>query len=127
VSQGGRSAAGLGRAGESLAAEHLEARGFRILDRGFRTRTGEIDIVADESGVLVFVEVKARSSLRSGRPSEAVNSRKRLRMLKAARQWLARHDAGEAPCRFDVVEIFARENSRPLVHHIRDAFQTDRA
>jgi putative endonuclease len=127
VSQGGRPASGLGRAGETLAAEHLEAKGLRILDRGFRTRAGEIDLVADESGVLVFVEVKARSSLQSGRPAEAVNARKRLRMLKAARLWLLRHDTGETPCRFDVVEILARGDSRPLIHHIRDAFQTDRA
>src|SRR5439155_14493815 len=79
-----RRRAGLGRTGEAAAARHLAARGFRILETRFRTRAGEIDLVAEEAGTLVFVEVKARCSLFCGRPSEAVDARKRARLIRAA-------------------------------------------
>jgi putative endonuclease len=121
----GRRSARLGREGERIAASHLERRGLRILERGFRTRTGEIDLVAEEAGVLVFVEVKARSGLGCGRPAEAVDARKRGRILRAARLWLARHGSSEAPCRFDVVEVLSGDGSPARVHHIPDAFQAD--
>jgi putative endonuclease len=115
----------LGRDGEAIAAGHLERKGLRILERGFRTRTGEIDLVAAEGDLLVFVEVKARSGLGCGRPADAVDARKRGRILRAAHLWLARHGMVEAPCRFDVVEILAEDGSPALVHHIPDAFQAD--
>jgi putative endonuclease len=118
-----RAAAGLGREGEALAGRHLESRGLRILERGFRTRSGEIDLVAEDAGVLVFVEVKTRSGRGFGRPAEAVDRRKRGRMLTAARAWLQRHGASDAPCRFDVVEILAPAGEVARVHHIKDAFQ----
>jgi len=112
-----------GRAGEDLAARHLEARGFRILERRFRTRDGEIDLVAADGGTVVFVEVKARSGAACGRPAEAVDGRKQRRLLRAARVWLHRHGATEGPCRFDVVEILSRPGEKVIAHHIADAFQ----
>lgn len=120
-----RPSARLGRDGEEIAARHLERKGLRILERGFRTRTGEIDLVAEESGVLVFVEVKARSGLGCGRPADAVDARKRGRIVRAAHLWLARHGSCEAPCRFDVVEVLSEGGSPARVHHIPDAFQAD--
>ena len=113
----------LGRAGEDLAARHLERRGFRILERGFRTRDGEIDLVAADGDTVVFVEVKARSGSACGRPAEAVDGRKQRRLLRAARVWLHRHGATEAPCRFDVVEVLSRPGQEATAHHIADAFQ----
>ena len=115
----------LGREGEKIAARHLERKGLRILERGFRTRAGEIDLVAEQDGVLVFVEVKARSGLGCGRPADAVDARKRGRIVRAAQLWLSRHGSGEAPCRFDVVEVLSEDGAQPLVHHIPDAFQAD--
>ena len=113
----------LGRAGEDRAARHLEARGYRILERGFRTRDGEIDIVAADGETVVFVEVKTRSGMACGRPAEAVDGRKQRRLVRAARVWLHRHGASERPCRFDVVEVLSRPGEEATTRHIVDAFQ----
>ena len=113
----------LGRAGEDLAARHLETLGFRVLERRFRTRDGEIDLVAADGPTVVFVEVKTRSGSACGRPAEAVDGRKQSRLLRAARVWLHRHGATERPCRFDVVEVLLRPGEEAVAHHIRDAFQ----
>lgn len=121
----GPSRAALGRAGEDLAARHLEGRGYRILERGFRTRDGEIDLVATDGGTVVFVEVKTRSGAACGRPAEAVDGRKQHRLLRAARVWLHRHGATETPCRFDVVEVLSRPGGEVVASHIQDAFQED--
>jgi len=117
------SRAALGRAGEALAARHLEGRGYRILERGFRTRNGEIDLVAADGGTVVFVEVKARSGAACGRPAEAVDGRKQYRLLRAARIWLHRHGATDAPCRFDVIEVLSAPGGEVVANHILDAFQ----
>ena len=113
----------LGRRGEEAAAEHLEALGYRIVTRRFRTRAGEIDLVAEEAGTLVFVEVKARGSLACGRPADFVDGRKRGRLLRAAAAFLQRRGGPDRPCRFDVVEILAPPGGHLRVHLIRDAFQ----
>ncbi|HEU4402869.1 MAG TPA: YraN family protein [Candidatus Polarisedimenticolia bacterium] len=115
----------LGRRGEAAAARHLEALGLRILARGVRTRAGEIDLVAEEGGTLVFVEVKTRSSLAWGRPSEAVDRRKRERLTRAAAVFLIGLDGPEPPCRFDVAEVVERPDGVLQVALIRDAFQAD--
>lgn len=116
-------AARSGRAGEEAAARHLETKGQRILERGFRTRDGEIDLVSRDGDTLVFVEVKTRAGTAHGRPAEAVDYRKRGRILRAARVWLHRHGATERPCRFDVVEVLTRHGSPDLVEHLPDAFR----
>ena len=113
----------LGWRGEEAAARHLEALGFRILSRRFRTRAGEIDLVADEGGTLVFVEVKARGSLACGRPADFVDRRKRGRLLRAAAGYLQSRGGPDRPCRFDVVEILASPGGDLRIHLIRDAFQ----
>ena len=95
----------VGRAGEDLAVQALTGAGYTILERNYRRRTGEIDIVAREGEVLAFVEVKARSSRRYGSPAEAVGRVKQRRIIQAARLYLAEHGLEEAPCRFDVVEV----------------------
>ena len=115
----------LGRRAEDEAARFLEARGLRVVGRAFRTRAGEIDLVARDGEVLVFVEVKARTSLSWGRPAEAVGWRKRARLERAARFFLLRHALHpEPPCRFDVVEVLARPGEPWAIRHHRDAFGT---
>lgn len=116
-------AARAGRAGEETAARHLETKGQRILERGFRTRDGEIDLVSRDGDTLVFVEVKTRGGTAHGRPAEAVDYRKRGRILRAARVWLHRHGATESRCRFDVVEVLTRPGSPDRVEHLPDAFR----
>ena len=96
----------LGDFGEQAAASFLEKRGFRIIERNYLVRGGEIDIVADDGGTLVFVEVKTRSSLKFGLPSEAVNHKKLEHMRCAAELYLSEHPT-DAEIRFDVVEVEA--------------------
>ncbi len=95
----------LGRWGERLAAAHLEARGLQVVARNFRTRAGEVDLVARDGEVTVFVEVKARSSDAFGLPEEAVNERKRAHLLEAAQAFLLEHPEWDGDWRVDVVAI----------------------
>jgi len=76
----------VGNLGESLACAHLEQKGIVVLERNFRCPAGEIDIIAREKRTLLFIEVKARSSLRYGRPAEAVNRAKQLKILRSAQR-----------------------------------------
>jgi putative endonuclease len=119
----------IGAAGERLAARHLEARGFRLLDRNFRTRHGELDLVAADHRYLVFCEVKARiaaSGPRMAEPLASVDSRKRLRLRRMARTWLAaRVDARPYPAqiRFDAIGVtFDRAGALLTLEHVENAF-----
>jgi putative endonuclease len=116
----------VGRFGEQVAAEHLQAAGLEILDRNWRCRAGEIDLVARDGAQLVFVEVKTRSSLAFGAPGEAVDRAKSARVRQLALRWImARRDAGEAEfwatLRFDVVTV-VRGRSGLEVRHLAGAF-----
>lgn len=113
----------LGRRGEEAAERHLVAAGYRILERRYRTRTAEIDFIAEDGDVLAFVEVKTRSSLLFGRPCEAVDGRKRARIALAASHYLARLGEADRACRFDVVEILLSAGRPGRVRLIRDAFE----
>lgn len=112
----------LGSRGEDLAAEHLAARGYRIVARNYATPRGEIDIVAVHEGVVVFVEVKTRRGARFGLPHEAVDARKRERMASAARHYLASARKTSRPARFDIVSIMF-DGETPAITHIEDAFE----
>lgn len=109
-----------GRGGEEIAALHLAERGLAIRERNVRYKDGEIDLVAEEGPVLVFVEVRRRKAAETGTAAESVTARKRARVVRAARRWLARHP-GEAarPVRFDVVAV---DGEPPAVAWIRGAF-----
>jgi len=95
----------LGKSGEELAVLELERRGYAILARRYRTRHGEIDIVACDGDTTVFVEVKARATAEFGTAAEAVTWRKQQRLASMARVYLARNGLIDRPCRFDVVAI----------------------
>ena len=107
----------LGRAGEIKAAEYLSKKGYKILKQNYKTALGEIDIIAEDNGVIVFIEVKTRSSDVFGQPSEAVNEKKQEKYYKTALCYLQRENKLDSVCRFDVVEI---ENGQ--INHIIDAF-----
>ncbi|HEY7419023.1 MAG TPA: YraN family protein [Ktedonobacteraceae bacterium] len=96
---------GLGRTGERLAAEELSRRGYRILERNFRCRYGEIDLVAEQQGELVFVEVKTRRGDAWGRPEEAVTLQKQQKIVRAALCYLELHGCVEQAWRVDVVAV----------------------
>ena len=116
----------LGRMGEDIAAEHLTRQGFRVLDRNYRTRWGELDIVAFGDRVLAFVEVKSRSaSLRRGTPFEAVGVAKRAQVRRMGRAWLAAHpDRPYARAiRFDAIGlVFDRSGRLLALEHLEGAF-----
>jgi putative endonuclease len=112
----------IGEAGEEAAGRWLVRSGLTIVARGFRSRFGEIDLVAREGSVVVFVEVKTRTGDRFGRPAEAVTRAKRARLTRTAAIFLARFGWNDLPCRFDVVEMQPR-GERWHVTHIPDAFR----
>lgn len=110
-----------GDRGEREAARFLRGRGLRILERGYRTAQGEIDLIARDGDTLVFVEVKSR---RAGEPAEAVTPAKQKRLTLAALHYLRRHDLLEQRCRFDVVAIVWPDGRQPAtIDHIPHAFE----
>lgn len=95
----------LGRVGERLAAATLQQRGYRIIERNFRCPLGEIDLVAEESEDLVFIEVKTRRGTAYGLPEEAVTSRKSRKLQEVAACYLDLHDLPDCSWRIDVVAV----------------------
>ena len=114
----------LGLRAEDSAAAFLQSAGYEILARRFRARGGEIDIIALDGEVLVFVEVKARSTRGFGAPGERVGALKRGRIARVAAAYLLLTGADQRVCRFDVIEIEAGARGH-AVRHLRDAFRLD--
>ena len=112
-----------GKLGEDAAAKFLEVQGYKILARNFRIRSAEIDIIAQKDDVIVFVEVKARSDIRHGLPSEAVTVRKQKKIIEAAGVFLQDENFSECACRFDVVEVYLRGELVEEINHIENAFE----
>jgi putative endonuclease len=111
----------LGKAGEEVACRELERRGYVIIARRYRRRSGELDIVARHGATMVFVEVKARAGRAFGGGADAVTATKRRRMVRVARDYVARHRLMNSPCRFDVVSVIV-EGGQYLVELIENAF-----
>jgi putative endonuclease len=114
-----------GKSAEDRACQELLRRGYAILARRYRTRVGEIDIVALDGAVVVFVEVKARADHHCGHPSESVTHWKQRRIAAMATDYLARHRLHHAPCRFDVVAITGADGEPQRVEVIQEAFWVD--
>lgn len=114
----------LGQQGEDVAARFLRRQRYAIVERNFRCAQGEIDIIAVERAVIVFVEVKTRRHGAFGDPVEAVDRRKRQRILRVAETYLARHALEDRDARFDIVEVWWSADG-PRCHLIRDAFRGD--
>lgn len=116
----------LGERGETAAAEHLRRAGFKILDRNWSEKGFELDLVCRYKKTIVFVEVKTRGPGSLGRPSDGLTTAKQRKLVKAANLWLTRHDAWDAPCRFDFVAVTDDGNNLHL-EHIPDAFDLGQA
>jgi putative endonuclease len=119
---------GKGRRAEDLAAVFLEAAGFRIVARNWRRAGpdggGELDIVADDGGTCVFVEVRSRTGEGQGHPLEAVTAHKRAQVIRVARLYLASETLAASGYRFDVVAVtFWDDDRTPDLVHIPDAFE----
>lgn len=104
----------IGALGEDAACDHLKKQGYRIKDRNFHARSGEIDIVAESKECIVFIEVKTRSSTtdqrRFGRPSDSVNAEKKAHIKSAAREYLGRIGSRKKP-RIDVIEVIIHSDN----------------
>lgn len=110
----------VGTACEQAAGSFLKKKGYRILEYNYRSRIGEIDIIAMDGAYLVFCEVKYRASQRAGSPLEAVDRKKQRTLARCALQYMTRHHMTEHPARFDVIGM-----SREEIVHIQDAFQAE--
>ena len=112
-----------GRHFEAVAAEYLEERGLVVLERGYRCRLGEIDLVCRDARTLVIVEVRARGSGAVARAAESIGPAKRGRIVRATRHFLMRHgEWRDAPVRFDVVAFDAIDTAEARVSWLRNAF-----
>lgn len=112
----------VGRYGEELAARHLRTQGIEVVEQNWRCRQGELDIVGREGDVLVFCEVKTRSSMQFGLPAEAVGPEKAGRIRRLAAAWLAERRPAYGELRFDVVSVVRSPQGVALVEHLRGAF-----
>lgn len=112
----------IGRRGESAAVRYLEKSGYEVLDRNWVCPAGEVDIVARDQNTLVFCEVKTRTSLEKGFPSEAVDQAKRARYEKIAGWYLRDFEFVDIPVRFDVVALLVVAEDRALIKHYCNAF-----
>lgn len=111
--------------GEVLATRFLQRKFYWIVERGYRSRFGEIDIIAKKGKFLVFVEVKLRKSDHFAQAMEFVDAHKQERILRTASMYLAEHPTELQP-RFDVIEVYAPQGMqtlRPEIRHLEDAFQ----
>lgn len=113
----------LGRNGENIASKVLENKNYKILERNFRCRQGEIDIIAYDEATkeIVFVEVKTRTGIKYGEPKEAVQKTKQKHIKLVASYYLYMYSLNDIPARFDVIEILIN-NSTYKLNHIKQAF-----
>lgn len=112
----------VGQYGEDVAARHLQAAGLTVVERNWRCADGEIDIVARHGGVLVFCEVKTRSSVAYGVPAEAVTPVKAARIRRLAGRYLAQRRPPYCELRFDVVSVVRQPRGAAAVEHLPAAF-----
>ena len=113
----------LGKRGEELAIGFLEDRGYCIIERNFRCRLGELDIIAKEDNQIVFIEVKTRMSTTFGLPQESLHYSKKKRLTRLASLYLANHHLQKASCRFDVIAITVKGERVHAIDLIKNAFE----
>ena len=113
----------LGAYGERVATDWLRSRGCKVLARNFKgPHRGEVDIIARDKKLLLFVEVKTRRDDPRIRPLDAVDKTKQTLIERGANAWLKRLGTRQLPWRFDVIEVYAQDGKKPRVNHVRDAF-----
>lgn len=112
----------LGDAGERAARRFLRQAGIRLIERNFRCAAGEIDLICDDAGTIVFVEVKTRRSEVATDPENAIGPGKQCRIEAAARTWIKQHHYPERAYRFDSVAIVWPADGKPQVRHVREAW-----
>lgn len=109
-----------GNTGEQFAANYLKKKGYKILERNYKNNIGEIDIIARQKKTIIFVEVKTRSSLQFGNPSEAVNFHKQHKIRQVAQCYIIQKHLEDSDYRFDVLEVILGDEDD--INHIEDCF-----
>lgn len=109
-----------GKIGEELATKYLKSNGYKILERNYRSNIGEIDIISVKSNILIFVEVKSRTSTYFGYPHEAVNIRKQDKIIKTSWIYVKQKNLFDYQMRYDIIEVFLTEKYK--IRHIENAF-----
>ena len=119
-------AVSIGNIGEEAAVQALKKRGYKIIERNYRTKMGEIDIIAKDGEYTVFVEVRLRKSNAFGSPADTIDERKQQKIIKAAQMYAVKNDIYDTPMRFDAVLINAETDGEKLVNEeiqiIKNAF-----
>lgn len=113
----------LGVLGEDLAADYLTTRGYTILARNYRKKTGEIDIIARDGEYLVFIEVKTRTNLLFGQPYEAVTLRKQAQISRVALGYITINKLHNQAMRFDVISVLIQANGKTEINHLPGCFE----
>ncbi len=112
----------LGKKGEEIAVKYLQKKGYRIVERGYRRFRGELDIIALDRAILVFVEVKTRAGTEFGLPEEAVIPAKQNQIRRIAQGYVTDRGLDDSNCRFDVLAVLFDDEGKPLITHFEDAF-----
>lgn len=107
----------LGVSGETLACNYLKKKGYKLIERNYKNKIGEIDIIASKKNMIVFVEVKTRETTMFGNPSEAVDYHKQNKIHKVSKRFLQENKLTDVPCSFDVIEVVGDK-----INHIENAF-----
>lgn len=108
----------IGKIGEDVACNYLIKNKYKIIQRNFRCKTGEIDIIAKDDSELIFIEVKTRTNRKYGEPLEAINIRKKRHIYKTANYYLYINNIEDNFIRFDVIEVYIKEK-RFYIHHLK--------
>ena len=112
----------IGGKGEALAVEFLKQHNYRVIERNFRCKSGEIDIIAQDKDSFCFIEVKTRSTGQFGSGFDAITSSKQRKLVKAALWYCAMHDRAHVPMRFDIVAVQYSSSGSPCLELLKDAF-----
>ena len=115
----------LGQRGEELALEFLKKQGFKIVEKNYRIRSGEIDIIAQDQGTICFVEVRARAKNYQVHPFETINKTKKSRIAGAALNYLQKNNLLNSAARFDVVSVIPQDHGDYEIQIIKNAFEVD--
>ncbi|SHH07388.1 YraN family protein [Tepidibacter thalassicus] len=105
--------------GEKIASDYLIKNNFKILQKNYKTKYGEIDLIVSKDGKIIFVEVKSRNSLNYGYPSESVNYRKQSKIIYTAKHYILSNNIKNNDFRFDVIEVYLKNKN---INHIENAF-----
>lgn len=110
----------IGKQGENLAKRYLISEGYNILYMNYKKKIGEIDIIVTKNGIIIFVEVKARTSLKYGYPYESVNKKKQQKIISTSMVYLKERNIKNTQLRYDIIEVYLEPNVK--INHIENAF-----